>query len=102
MITFAEACERVQRLHRLVSRRDVLVHASREYDTHWAITYAVPSLEDSARMFQYATNIVEKETGYVYYPPSRCAPIDIADLFSVRREWVRITPQDMEELNKEY
>src|SRR5262249_13060044 len=102
MITFAEACERVQRFCRIFDRRDVLIYSSKEFDTHWFITYGVPSLEDSARIFQYVTMIVEKQTGHLYHAPSRSAHlIDFADFPSNRQLFVRITIQDMEELEKE-
>src|SRR5215216_4052393 len=99
VITFAEACERVRRFCRIVRRRKVLVHSSRELDTHWYITYAVRSLEDSTRIFQYATMIVEKLTGHLFYPPSRSAhPIDFDDFPSDRQMFVRVTIEDLEEL----
>ena len=102
MVTFAEACESVLRFCKSVNIREALIHSSNEFDTHWLITYGVPSLEDSSRIFQYGSVIVEKQTGYLYYPPSRSAhPIDYSAFPSNRRQFVQVTAQDLEELEKE-
>jgi hypothetical protein len=99
MITLTEACKRVQLFCRIVKGRDVLIRSTREYDTHWFVTYGVPSLEDSSRIFQTATIIVEKQTGHLYYPPSRSErPIEFADFPSNRQQFVRVTSQDLEAL----
>ena len=101
-MTFAEACDRVLRFCRVMNRRDVLIHSSKEFDTHWFITYGVPSLEYRARIFQYVTIIVEKQTGDVYYAPSRSRhPIDFADFPANRQQFTRVTIQDMDDLEKE-
>jgi hypothetical protein len=72
MITYAEACEIAMRFCRIIHRRDdVLIQSSKEYDAHWIVNYGIPSLEDSSRIFLHASVVVEKQTGYLYYPPSR-------------------------------
>jgi hypothetical protein len=102
MATFVEACESVLRFRKSVSGREALIHSSNEFDTHWLITYAVPSLEDSSRIFQYGSVIVERQTGHLYYPPSRSAhPIDFSAFPSNRRQFVQVTTQDLEELERE-
>jgi hypothetical protein len=102
-IPYAEVCERVLRYLGLVGYpRDVRIHASKEYGTHWLLTWAVPSIEDPSRMFKYASIVAEKQTGHLYAFPSRARqPIDSADMISIQRECTRITPDDLDELEKE-
>src|SRR5437764_144703 len=94
------ACERVLRYLRLVgfgrSGRRVRIHASKDCETHWLLTFAVSSLEDPSRDFLYASIVVENETGSIYDFPSRAQqPIDAADIASVREGCTRITPADL-------
>ena len=102
-INYAEACQLVLRFLRLSDgRKNVRVHSSKDQGTHWLITYAVPSIEDPSRIAQYSSIVVEKQTGYVYYFPSRSdQPIDPADMDSISRGCTRITPSEVGELERE-
>jgi hypothetical protein len=103
IIPYAEARKRVLRFLRLVGcPGNVRIHTSNDHGTHWLITYAVPSIEDPSRIFQYASIVAEKQTGYVHSFPSRSRhPIDSTDITSIRQGCTRITLDALARLEKE-
>lgn len=102
MIDYVEACERVLRFERLNGNTGVFIHRSKELDTHWLLTYAVPSIEDPSRVFQYGDIIVEKHSGNIFYPPSRSERPIRWDEFPLNRElFGEITLEDLLQLEKE-
>jgi hypothetical protein len=102
-VTYEEACERVLRCLRLSwHRNDVHIHSSKEYPTHWLITYALPSLEDPSRIFLTAEIVAEKQSGAIYRFPSRSRePIDRADISSIVRGCSRLTLTELEKWERE-
>jgi hypothetical protein len=93
MTTHTEACELVKRFMRLEGH-NVVIHKSTERNTHWLINYGLPSIEDPSRIFMYVTVIVEKESGCLYYAPSRSpASINWHDFPANRHLFVEVTPE---------
>src|SRR5262245_41522285 len=102
MITYDDACERILRFLRLAEHREsARIQSVKEYDSHWLLTYVVPSSEDPSRIFMTAQIVAEKRTGHVYCFPSRARePIDSANMDSIRRGCQEITPDDLDRLEE--